>query len=93
MDKEKNKVGLEECPLEQDSIDTQKEVNIIELVKEINHMAANPEYKTFKKSTYWNQHSAIENSNIDARLKDITEQLIRIETKLTKIESSLANRE
>lgn len=70
-------------PIEQNS-------NILEELKGLNQKMENPNYRPYKKSTYWHEQSTtIDEVKQDAQQKELMECLLRIEAKLAKIENLL----
>lgn len=71
---------------ENDSIPFQQ-YNIIEEMIQLEQQMKDPNNKTFKKTTYWNQlNNTVNNEENENLLKEIIDRLIRIENKLTNIE-------
>jgi hypothetical protein len=64
--------------------------NIVEEIKVLNDKLNDSKYEIFSKSTFWHkQLSNNEEFNIESLLKEMSEQLLKIEAKLSKIELSL----
>lgn len=63
-------------------------VNILEEIKEIDNKLRNSDYKTYKKSTYWHQQTAMmDEAKQESFQKELMECLLRIEAILIKIEA------
>lgn len=77
----------------QDTGTSDQSKNIIEEIQELNDMSRDPNRQTFRKTTYWHKQSMnIGDEKSEIFSKEIIEVLLRIEDKLTKIESFLKNK-
>lgn len=86
MQQEENKPATDQRPLAQEENDMQRGKTILEEIKWVNEQIMDPSVTTFQKTTYWN----LQNSGNPADLLNgMTEQLARIEAKLTDIENIL----
>ncbi|WP_312641170.1 hypothetical protein [Hydrogenoanaerobacterium sp.] len=90
MDDRVNNVEPDELPVEQEATAAEQNVNILEEIKGLNQKLGDPNYQTYKKSTYWHQQATtMDEVKQESHQKEMIECLQRIEEKLTKIEALL----
>lgn len=69
---------------------SEQSTNFLEEIKELDKQLRDPNYKTYKKSTYWHQQTgSMDEIKQEAFQKEFMESLLRIEAILIKIETLL----
>lgn len=90
MDDMENKVEFDKSSDDENSSSLQQNRNILEEINNLERIMRDPANQTFKKSTYWNQlNNNQDNLSQDSILKEIIDCLLRIESKITQIETML----